>query len=83
MISYGIYPSGKRKALTMSYDDCGTQDVRLIDILDKYSIRGTFHINSGLLENPRHNPKEKIKEIYKNHEIAVHGVKHKTLDRLY
>ncbi len=82
MISYGIYPGGKKKAVTMSYDDGVIQDVRLIEVFDKYNIRGTFHLNSGIFGKGNRNSEDKIKEIYKNHEISVHGVKHETLANL-
>lgn len=82
MISYGIYPGGKRKAVTMSYDDGVIQDARLAEMFDRYGIRGTFHINSGLLGKGRRNDEKSIREIYKNHEISVHGVMHETLANL-
>ena len=41
--------SGKNKAITFSYDDGVTQDKRLIEIFNKYDLKGTFNINSGLL----------------------------------
>lgn len=43
---------GKNKALTLSFDDGVTQDIRLIEILDKYNLKGTFNINSSLLGLP-------------------------------
>ena len=42
------FPEGKVKALTLSYDDGVEQDVRLIEIMKKYGLKGTFNINSGL-----------------------------------
>ena len=44
-----LWPGGKRKAFTISYDDGVTQDIRLIELLNKYQIKGTFNLNSGLL----------------------------------
>ena len=38
---------GKSKVLTLSYDDGVVQDIRLIGILDKYGVKGTFNINTG------------------------------------
>ena len=43
------FPEGKKKALTLSYDDGVHQDKRLIQILNRYGIRATFNINSGIL----------------------------------
>ena len=37
---YTCFPGGKAKALTMSYDDGKVQDRRLIDIFNKYGIKG-------------------------------------------
>ena len=39
------------KSLTFSYDDGVTQDVRLIEIFNKYGLKATFNLNSELLGN--------------------------------
>ena len=41
--------NGKKKAVTFSYDDGVTQDIRLIEIFNRYGLRATFNLNSGLL----------------------------------
>ena len=41
--------SGKFKAVTFSFDDGVSQDKRLIDLFDKYGLKGTFNLNSNLL----------------------------------
>ena len=41
--------NGKLKAVTFSYDDGVTQDIRFIEMLDRYGLKGTFNINSELL----------------------------------
>lgn len=38
--------NGKKKALTFSYDDGVTQNIRLIDIFNKYNHKATFNLNS-------------------------------------
>ena len=48
---------GKSKALTLSYDDGVVQDIRLIEILNKYGIKATFNINTG-----RYLPEEATRE---------------------
>ena len=83
---------GKSKVLTLSYDDGVVQDIRLIGILDKYGIKGTFNINTGtyLAENAvreRYYGRLKLseaKELYINsgHEVAVHTLTHPFLERL-
>ena len=83
---------GKSKVLTLSYDDGVVQDIRLIGILDKYGIKGTFNINSGMYldesaERDRFYGRMKLseaKELYigSGHEVAVHGLNHPFLDRI-
>ena len=83
--------NGKKKAVTFSFDDGVTQDIRLIEILNKYGLKGTFNINSGLLGLPGklernwgtvNHTKVKasqVKALYAGHEIAVHSLTHPTL----
>ena len=42
------FPNFRRNALTLSYDDGFIYDEKLIRIMDKYGLKGTFNINSGL-----------------------------------
>ena len=86
--------NGKKKAITFSYDDAVTQDIRLIEILDKYGLKATFNLNSELLGmdgkliregkeiNHIKNPASKIARIYKNHEVAAHTLTHPHLPPL-
>ena len=39
--------NGKYKALTFSFDDGNFDDIRLIKIMNKYGLKGTFNLNSG------------------------------------
>ena len=39
----------KSKFLTFSFDDGVTQDVRLIELFNKYGMKATFNLNSELL----------------------------------
>ena len=77
------FPGFKRKAVTFSYDDGVKQDRRLIEILDKYGLKGTFNLNAGYLYEPSGNRMglEEALALYKNsnHEIAVHGYDHLSL----
>ena len=80
--------NGKKKAITFSYDDGVTQDVRLIELFNKYGIKATFNLNSELLgldgalvrngRNVTHikNKPEDVKRIYEGHEVAVHTLTH-------
>jgi len=75
------FPGGKQKALTMSYDDGVHDDVRLIEIFNRYGIKGTFHINAGLLGKDSRSRlhENEIKKIYEGHEISAHGYTHQAL----
>ena len=83
---------GKSKVITLSYDDGVVQDIRLIEIMNKHGLKGTFNINSGLYL-PENAVRDKFdgrmklseaKELYINsgHEVAVHALTHPILDRL-
>ena len=83
---------GKMKALTFSYDDGVGQDVRLIEMFNKYGLKGTFNLNSKLLgrkenkseimgkliDRPTAMP-EDVKYIYEGHEVAGHTLGHPLL----
>ena len=71
---YCCYPGGKHKALTMSYDDGKIPDRRLVEIFNRYGIRGTFHLNSGVLLTENRIHPEEIPGLYRGHEIACHTV---------
>lgn len=83
--------NGKMKALTFSFDDGVLQDERAIKILDKYNLKATFNLNSSLLglkntlpypDKPVCHDKidpNKVCDVYKNHEVAVHTLTHPNL----
>ena len=84
----------KKKAITFSYDDGVTQDIRLIELLNKYGLKCTFNLNSELLGKKgilmRNNQRishykvhpEDVRGIYEGHEIAVHTLTHPFLPDL-
>ena len=78
---YCCFPGGKHKALTMSYDDGRTQDRRLVEIFNRYGIRGTFHLNSGFLGDESHIGPDEVRTLYAGHEVACHTVTHPTIAR--
>ena len=45
-----LYPDGKAKAFNITYDDGILQDVRFVALLNKYGLKGTFNLNSQLME---------------------------------
>ncbi len=97
MMNYMQFPGGRQKALTLSYDDGVQQDIRMIEILDKYGIKCTFNINGYSFEEDerafapgqihrRMARREAIevfsKAIANGHEVATHGYSHPFLDKL-
>lgn len=88
------FPEGRAKALTLSYDDGVEQDVRLIEIMNKYGLKGTFNLNSGVYAEDgtvypegqihRRMTEKQVTEIYKSsgQEVAVHSLTHPFLEQL-
>ena len=85
---------GKKKAVTFSFDDGVTQDRYLVEILNRYGLKSTFNLNSGLLGitgNLTVGDKtikfdqvcaSEVKSLYDGHEIAVHTLTHPGLPSL-
>ena len=89
------FPGGKHKVVTLSYDDNVEEDVRLVEIMKKYGLKGTFNINSG-----QFSPEGSVGDVGKHGhrrmtlkqsvalhkdsgmEIACHGVTHPFLEQL-
>lgn len=82
------------KGLTFSYDDGVTQDIRLVELFNKYGMKCTFNINSAFLGTEGHlvregkrvdhikiNPSD-LKHIYEGHEVASHTLTHPNLPPL-
>lgn len=78
---YKAFPGGKHKVLTLSYDDGKLADRRLVAIFNKYDIKATFNLNSGLCHDDNRIPPDEWVDLYKGHEVATHTVTHPTIDR--
>ena len=80
-----------KKAVTFSFDDGVTQDIRMIELLNKYSLFATFNVNSDLLSQrgilDRNGKRishyklhpEDVKFVYDGHEVAAHTLTHPLL----
>ena len=88
----GFYEkTGKLKAVTFSYDDGVTQDIQLVELLNKYGLKCTFNLNSERISHRgrlvRENKMisyyklfpEDIKVVYEGHEVAAHTLNHPKL----
>jgi peptidoglycan-N-acetylglucosamine deacetylase len=84
-----MWTKNYQKAVTFSFDDGITQDVRLVEILNRYGLKATFNINTGLCE-PAYNFEldgvvishldlETMSKLYDGHEVAVHSFTHPDL----
>lgn len=84
--------NGKKKAVTFSYDDGVTQDIRLVEIFSKYNLKATFNLNSELLGKEgslirnggvrvAHTKvsAQDVRSVYDGHEVAAHTLTHPAL----
>ncbi|MGE5551815.1 MAG: polysaccharide deacetylase family protein [Bacteroidota bacterium] len=88
------FPGGRAKSLTLSYDDGVEQDMRLVEIMNQYGLKGTFNLNSGLYaaegtiypkgQIHRRMSEKQVTKTFMNagQEIAVHSLTHPFLDQL-
>lgn len=88
-----LYPDGKSRAFNVTYDDGVLQDVRFVELLDRYGVKGTFNLNAGLMQNGfewRHESgltvkrlsPEQARGLYRDHEVAGHTFTHPYLHGL-
>lgn len=86
--------NGKNKAITFSFDDAVKQDIRTIEILNKYGLKATFNLNSAYLGTKNSLVRDgvnvchdkvscaDVKSVYNGHEVAVHTLSHPNLTTL-
>jgi len=78
------WPGFRRKAVTFSYDDGGRNDRRLVELLNRHGLRGTFNLNSGKLsaddagDDAWNVRAREVASLYAGHEVAVHGLRHES-----
>ena len=86
-----LFPNGLKKAFTLSYDDGCYDDIRLLDLMSRYKIKGTFNISSGITrpegQEPcgpweRMCPSELENYAREGVEVAVHGVRHRDFTKI-
>ena len=88
-----LYPGGKAKAFNISYDDGVVQDIRFVELLNRYGLKGTFNLNYGLLRSGftwdhecgmtvRRIPEDQVAAVYEGHEIASHSFTHPYFDNM-
>lgn len=88
-----LFPGGKDRAFTLSFDDGVRQDRRLADLLRRYGLKCSFNIGAGVLGHEERFAfpgkqevdlsklrAEEVAEVYRDHEICGHGLYHSSLD---
>ncbi len=89
------FPGGRKKAVTLSYDDGVEQDIRLMEILRRHGLKATFNLNSGLYapEGTVYPDAQVVSRVmtgaqatalFQNSgmEVAAHGLNHPFLEQL-
>ena len=82
-----LYPGGMGKAFNITYDDGVYQDIRFVSLLNRYGIKGTFNLNSQLMEEEftwthpcgmevRRLGIDAVRGLYDGHEVASHTLTH-------
>lgn len=87
------YPGGKARAFNISYDDGVIQDIRFVELLNRYGLKGTFNLNYGLMRSGftwvhecgmtvRRLREQEVAAVYEGHEIASHSFSHPYFDNM-
>jgi len=76
------FPGGTLKAVTLSYDDGVRDDIRLVETMVKYGLKGTFNVNTGSFgkePGQRRLMRDEAYKLYTDNgmEIAAHGLYHR------
>lgn len=84
---YIRFPQGKSKAFTLSYDDGVKADVRLLGVMQKYGLKGTFNLNSRVFDCENWHGKMNEEDTFNTfndcgQEIALHGARHIFLNKV-
>ncbi len=84
---YIRFPGGKPKAFTLSYDDGVKADLRLLSIMQKYGLKGTFNLNSRLFDCENWHGRMDEAETFNafndsGQEVALHGARHIFLNKV-
>lgn len=82
IIRPNLFPEGRTRAITFSYDDAPKYDRELIAIFNNYGMKGTFHANSMHIGENRNFTDDEARELYKGHELSVHTLSHPCLYNL-
>lgn len=82
MVQFHVYPGGKKRIVTFSYDDGPEQDVRLVELFNRYGVKSSFHLNGKNYKNITEEKKQQLRALYEGHEISCHTVNHGWPERM-
>ncbi len=89
-----LFENGKRRAMTFSYDDGTVHDRKLVSLMNRYGMKGTFNLNSGWFGRKENQviggididfsriEADEVKTLYAGHEVACHTLNHSSLTGL-
>ena len=75
-IRFNLFPGGKKKCVTFSYDDGPVYDYILTEILDRFGAKCTYNLNSNRIDREDTISADFMRELSTRHEIAIHGFNH-------
>ncbi len=83
-IETSLWKDGKERCVTFSYDDGRIEDKRLVELFNKYGLKGTFHLNNPgfekhfpqFLKDPEFVDPNEYTSLYAGHEISCHTANH-------
>ena len=82
------FPGGSTKAVILSYDDGLVQDRRLVEMFNRFGLKGTFHLVSGFLdtradwlievtgEPAEYLRADELATLFAGHEVSSHSLTH-------
>ena len=79
--TFNLWAGGRPRCLTMSYDDGNVADRKLVDVFNRHGIRGSFHLNAGMLGGKNVTAAE-MAGLFAGHEVSAHGLTHPFLSKL-
>lgn len=76
MVHFNLWPMGREKCLTLSYDDGQVFDRELVRLMNENGVKGTFHLNTDWGDKHFFIPASEFAALFKGHEISAHGHTH-------
>lgn len=80
-IKFDRFPCGVHRAVAFSFDDGREHDRRLVAAMNRYGLKGTFHLNSGFFGREGYIRAEEVAGLFRGHEVSAHTVDHPFLEQ--